>query len=934
MNLEDKYLNDAAAELFPIESDVGFVGPVPPAEQEVAPVEFNYELTPESPEEIAGIQAGRRKPASVIGAQPSKYSADITGGAAPLKQLSPEQMNQLMADPSLRFNTVSEQMKDIFNREQPSELISLDRTMREELSYQMQQTLVDKFGIDNYKAGRLADTLFGGDRSGAPLGLGLIDITPFTIPLAVQESGISAGQAKQSFERGDYGQAALEYGTGILQGAEAVPGVNIASKMAKGAAEALGPTAANMMEAGMRKTGMIADIVPDGKSIPKPEGLVSSRLPTAVNATEDPLKNNLLINLDAAKQDPKAFDHNVNLITQYPNFVSAAKTPDLKAEDFINTVKDNLLYLYDKVPAETRNRSMLWYDGARNIADKWAKQYNIPDQSVAGILAVLSPQKDWFMNVSLGNRVIDIMSSKQAYKWDNAMSEKAKEIWAKPQYAEMVKAIEGKQLSELTDTGLKAMWLRTYDQAHLPREHQIVTPEGNFAGVRLTDKGAPYKTGWGSLNEISKAINIFENPTVDNISANLGSQHKVRSFYNNIYAPNDPSGNVTIDTHAVAAGLLRPLSGNSREVAHNFGSNVKGEVGPKNSSITGSQGTYGIYAEAYKRAAEERGVLPRQMQSITWEAVRGLFQDTFKTPKNAEMIDNIWLKYKDGKISLEDARNEIVESAGGITAPEWERAGLRPQSTKAVQSTNNKGELSGVGVSGGDTQGLVSGERAGVAGKPAADVTKKKGNGNITPVIYTKNFRNWFGKSAIVESSGTPQKMYHATSADIEEFRPGNTIYVSPSPKFAESYGGTKSPNIMPLYVKAEKPFNYENASDVKKLADAYKKLHGEDLFSKKTISSASGEMNLSKLDTNPISQRIKSGDWTIIEDKKVQAAIKKAGFDAFYIEENGIKNLGVYSPTQLKSTFNKGEFNPKDPRLLAGALPLGVTPEKDQTKE
>jgi hypothetical protein len=266
MNLEQKYLNDAAAELFPIESDARFMGPSAPPEAGGAEVEFSYELPPESPEEIAGIQAGRRKPASVIGMQPSKYSADITGGAAPLKQFSADDINKLMADPSLRFNTVSEQMKDIFNREQPSELISLDRTMREELSYQMQQTLIDKFGIDNYKAGRLADTLFGGDRSGAPLGLGLIDVTPFTIPLAMQEAGISAGEAKQSFERGDYGQAALEYGTGILQGAEAVPAVKIASKMAKGAAEALGPTAANMMEAGMRKTGMIADIVPEGSA--------------------------------------------------------------------------------------------------------------------------------------------------------------------------------------------------------------------------------------------------------------------------------------------------------------------------------------------------------------------------------------------------------------------------------------------------------------------------------------------------------------------------------------------------------------------------------------------------------------------------------------------------------------------------------------------
>lgn len=152
-----------------------------------------------------------------------------------------------------------------------------------------------------------------------------------------------------------------------------------------------------------------------------------------------------------------------------------------------------------------------------------------------------------------------------------------------------------------------------------------------------------------------------------------------------------------------------------------------------------------------------------------------------------------------------------------------------------------------------------------------------------------------------------PETMYHGTASDIQAFRPGNTVYVSPSPKFAESYAGTQSPNIMPLRADVTKPFNYESAADIQKLAQAYKKLHGEDLFSKKTISSSGGEMKLSQLDKNPISQRLKSGDWTIIEDKKVQEAIKKAGFDAFYIEEGGVKNLGVYDPTKLKSVFSSG---------------------------
>jgi hypothetical protein len=326
---------------------------------------------------------------------------------------------------------------------------------------------------------------------------------------------------------------------------------------------------------------------------------------------------------------------------------------------------------------------------------------------VSGVLAVLSPQKDWFMNVSLGQRVLDIATKQKATRWDASMDEMARVIWNKPQYAPMVDAIRGKRLEEITEPGLKAMWLRTYDQAKNPREHQIVSPEGDFVGLRMNQDGkTPTKTGWGSLNEIGKAIVILDDPSLATISSNLGQQHKVRNFYNNIYAPQDPAGHVTIDTHAVAAGLLRPLSGNSREVMHNFGSGVVGEGGPKNSSVTGVQGTYGLYAEAYRRAAQERGILPREMQSITWEAVRGLYPDTFKSQaKNVDLIDSIWLQYRKGKMSLEEARNEVFRNAGGIRPPEWEGAGLRPGSAQAVQPAGNTGELPGAGISGGSSSG-------------------------------------------------------------------------------------------------------------------------------------------------------------------------------------------------------------------------------------
>jgi hypothetical protein len=484
-------------------------------------------------------------------------------------------------------------------------------------------------------------------------------------------------------------------------------------------------TGSQLDRAMMEGTGPLSGLVSQGArplfSVdPTRPNVVSTRLPTAVKRTEDPLANQLTIDLNAVKADPNAFAVNMGLIRQYPNFASKARNPDRQAEDFITEVKNNLLYLHDKVPDATRQRSKLWYDGARTIAERFSSNYNLPDQAVSGVLAVLSPQKDWFMNVSLGERVLDIATKQQSTRWDASMDAMANTIFGKEQYASMLNDIRGKTLSELKDPGLKAMWLRTYDQAKNPRQHQIVSPEGDFVGVRMNQDGkSPTKTGWGSLNEIGKAIVILDDPRIETISLNLGDAHKVRNFYNNIYAPNDPAGHVTIDTHAVAAGLLRPLSGNSREVKHNFGGGPKGERGTSDSKITGVKGTYGLYAEAYRRAAQERGILPREMQSITWEAVRGLYPDTFKSQaKNVDQIDGIWLQYRKGKMSLEEARDEVFRIAGGINPPEWESAGLRSGSAQEVQPANYSGELPGAGLPGGSAGG--SGRNQPAAGNPSS----------------------------------------------------------------------------------------------------------------------------------------------------------------------------------------------------------------------
>lgn len=405
-------------------------------------------------------------------------------------------------------------------------------------------------------------------------------------------------------------------------------------------------------------------------------GIVSTRLPKGQTSTEDPSSGNLLIDYSVIKSDPKTFNKNIGLMADYANFKIDSDAPEQQAEQMIETMKSNLLFLHDVMPEQYRDRSHLWYVGARNIVDDWAPKYDLPDRAVSGVLAVLSPQKDWFQNVSLGQRVLDITRDQRNTAWNRQMDEKAQEIWD-AKYAPVISLVRGKKLSDLQTPEEKALWLRTYDQAFNSPEHSIVSPEGRFEGTRLTETGAKRRIAWGSLNEIGKAIAIIDNPDVANISQLLGEKHKVRSFYSNIYAPFDPRGAATIDTHAVAAALLRPLSGKSREVLHNFGSGIPGEGGPGANSVLGINGTYGIILEAYRRAAAERGLLPRELQSITWEGVRGLFPDKWKRPQNEAAITSIWNRYRNGQITLQEAQNEVIQASPnkGTGAPEWARAG-------------------------------------------------------------------------------------------------------------------------------------------------------------------------------------------------------------------------------------------------------------------
>jgi hypothetical protein len=415
---------------------------------------------------------------------------------------------------------------------------------------------------------------------------------------------------------------------------------------------------------------------------------VSTRFPTAVGSQENPLTHHLSAGLEdmVQKSTPEMLAHNLALVAEYPGLKHLQGLPPAEqARGYVDFAKGNLQHIWENAPKVMQERSPIWYEGANRFTEALANRYGVPRPAASGATAVLSPQKDWLQNASLGERVGDIVTG-ASKPWSSDMLAYARgsDTLNKGLNAEIVQRIAGKRLDQLDDPIERAMWVRLYDEAHNPRAYRSITPEGGLGDYVLNADGTPAKVAWGSGGEVAKAIQMYESGgNMDTISRLLGNKHKVRSFYNNIENPNDPRfGDVTADTHQVAAGLLRPLSGNTPEVSHNFGNSLDvkfqppGYQGTKSSSISGLQGTYPLNVEATRGLAQELGMMPRAVQSGVWEPVRELFTDTFKSnSKNVGAIDDIWRAYDRKELSLEQARRAIFERAGGVGQPSWARPG-------------------------------------------------------------------------------------------------------------------------------------------------------------------------------------------------------------------------------------------------------------------
>ena len=613
--------------------------------------------------------------------------------------------------------------------------------------------------VGNAFAGRgwqTADDLFKAIRSG--------EVAQQTPQAVLQQQQAAAAQAAaQQLASGPVmteGQARARSQRGQAQAQPATPSP-LEQAMTEAMAQAP-PRTPEELYAVMRKPNMEPLFTADDPETVEHPSEISTRNASAVKqrfkgeVLESALGPEILTTgYESGSRDPEKFLTNVLAARSGLNFhdISEAEVhanPHAAAQKMIGRMKDNLLWLHKKFLEEhgedVVNRAKLWYDGANRIARHFAKEFGTNVDQAAGVLAVFSPQKDWFQNVDMARRAMDFWKKRNRMKWDESMDKaflepkkkrtKNPSTWAmgerldsdengnpkEPYYVPMYERIRGKRFSEITDPEERALWFRLHDEAKNPRAYPVVTPEGDFAKWALNDDKSRAEMAWSSFDRIANAFSMLEDGSRPNISNRLGNEHKVRNFYDNILVPNSKRGHVTMDTHAVAAALVRALSGESQEVKKNFGG-----TGTSGSKYTGEYGTYFLTAQAYRDAAKELGLLPREMQSITWEAVRGLFTDKFKgaTTKdaagnkhlvNVEAVDKFWQNVVDGTLTTEEAREKAYERGNRIDLPEWAGKRGRHRGSNASQGAPaDKGMVLPADLGGaGPEEGAGRGDR----GKP------------------------------------------------------------------------------------------------------------------------------------------------------------------------------------------------------------------------
>ena len=271
-----------------------------------------------------------------------------------------------------------------------------------------------------------------------------------------------------------------------------------------------------------------------------------------------------------------------------------------------------------------------WYEDGGNFAAAYALSYGLTREQGIATVAALSPLNDWENNIAQAQYVMDIVmedpvipdlqrpltkstkdasgklvkQTKPAYEWLEPLFEKRK--------LGSLDDVVGKRLSELT-LPQQAILIR-----HLSQAGYFTDTDEKLSYMGVNKQGKPIRkyVGWPASDEhTEKAIAILRADPEDvpnEINNRLGGM-KVRSFFNNLaFGSTEPPAkrpDITMDSHAMFAALNKTYSGKLKDRL--FG-------GPPSSAPYGFTGFYPIFADVYRRLAEENSLEPHHFQALIW----------------------------------------------------------------------------------------------------------------------------------------------------------------------------------------------------------------------------------------------------------------------------------------------------------------------------
>ena len=203
----------------------------------------------------------------------------------------------------------------------------------------------------------------------------------------------------------------------------------------------------------------------------------------------------------------------------------------------------------------------------------------------------------------------------------------------------------------------------------------------------------------------------------------------------------------------------------------------------------------------------------------------------------------------------------------------------------------------------------------------------------VAPKLETPQFNKWFGGSKVLDAESKPLLMYHGTNKGGDEGLDffdtysgrhglfGQGSYFTDNADVASSYtkkGKGQNPAVYPVYLSIKNPIDMDAAADPNVWLKAFP--DGLDYFPE----SGSNEKFYRAMEEFYIDEGYSAAE----APGAMMETLMEMGFDGIThigggrVAQDGVKHRVyiAFEPEQVKSVFNKGTFDPSDPRILNSA--------------